>query len=160
MYRQSLMKTMKSSDVKEISVEAFLGKIAEGMSKKVICQKPILGLTKDGVDYNWVSDRLSETYVHYNINTDALNYDFVEVEGKLEMAYNGQIVNGHHSDVDIYEYLGGPLGYDEKIHRYCVNLAKYESKLVISLMCIADKNCSVEDIPAWMTEEFEIFMLK
>ena len=52
------------------------------------------------------------------------------------------------------------MAYDEKIHRYFVNLVEYEAKPVVCLICVADKNCSVADIPEWMKEEFEIAMLK
>lgn len=76
------------------------------------------------------------------------------------MSLNGVIVNGHHPDVEVYKYLGGPLGFDEKTHRYFVDLVEYEKKPVISLICIADKNCSIDDIPSWMHEKYEIAMLK
>ena len=146
--------------MKEISEKEFLQKLKDGVSKKVVWQKPFLLLTKDGSDYNYISDALSETYNNRYINTDPLHFKFVRNDNKLEMSLNGVIVDGHHPDVDIYEYLGGPLGYDEKIHRYCVDLVEYEGKPVISFICVTDKNCSIENIPAWMHETFEIAKLK
>lgn len=146
--------------MKEISEKEFLQKLKDGVSKKVVWQKPFLLLTKDGSDYNYISDAINETYNNYCINTDPLHLKFVRNDNKLEMSLNGVIVDGHHPDVDIYEYLGGPLGYDEKIHRYCVDLVEYENKPVISFICVTDKNCSIENIPAWMHETFEIAKLK
>lgn len=143
-----------------ISEKEFLKKVADGVSKEVIWDKPFLLLTKDGDNYIYMLDALKETYKSQNINTDPSSFEFVRIDDKLEMSHNGVIVDGHHPDVDIYEYLGGPLGYDEKIHRYCVDLVEYEGKPVISFICIADKDCSIENIPAWMHDKFEIAMLK
>ena len=62
-------------------------------------------------------------------------------------------------EVEFYKNLGGCLGYDEEHHRYCVGLCKYESKPVISFICISDKLCSIDSIPEWMYNEFDIVML-
>lgn len=146
--------------ITEISEKEFLQKLGDGVSQKVIWQKPFLLLCKDGSDYIYLSDTISETYNIKIINTDHLHFKFVRNGNKLEMSLNGVTVDGHNPDIDIYEYLGGPLGYDERIHRYCVDLLEYESKPVISFICLTDKNCSIEDIPAWMHETFEIAKLK
>ena len=146
--------------MKEISEKEFLQKLKDGVSKKVVWQKPFLLLCKDGSDYNYISDAINETYNSYCINTDPLHFKFVRNDNKLEMSLNGEIVDGHHPDVDIYEYLGGPLGYDEKIHRYCVDLVEYEGKPVISFICVTDKNCSIENIPDWMYDKFDIGMIR
>ncbi len=143
-----------------ICEKELLKKVEEGVSKKVAWQKPLLLLTKNGDDYNYINDLLQETYHDYCINSDPSYYAFIRVNNKLEVSLNDVIVDYHHSDVDFYEYLGGPLAYDEKIHRYCVSLVEYEAKPVISFICVTDKNCAVEDIPAWMEEEFEIAMLE
>ena len=143
-----------------ISEKEFLKKVADGVSKKVIWDKPFLLLTKDGDDYIYMLDALKETYKSQNINTDPFSFEFVRIDDKLEMSLNGVIVDGHHPDVDIYEYLGGPLGYDEKIHRYCVDLVEYEGKPVISFICVSDKDCSIENIPDWMHDKFYIGMIR
>lgn len=146
--------------IDQITEKELLKKVEDAVSKKKVLQKPLLILTKDGSDYICITDSLSETYNVKNINTDPSYYEFVRVDGNLKMSFNGEIFDGHHADVDIYEYLGGPLGFDESIHRYCLNLIEYESKPVISFICVADKNCSVECIPAWIKEKFELAMLK
>ena len=146
--------------IDKITEEELLGKVQDGVSKNVIWQKPLLLLTKDGSDYTYIMDKLGERFSKKNINTDPFNWDFIRVDGKLELSLNGVSVDGHNPDVDIYEYLGGPLGFDEKVHRYCVNLIEYEAKPVISLICVQDKNCSVENIPTWIKEQFEVVMLK
>ena len=105
-------------------------------------------------------DTLNERFRSRNINTDPFNWEFVRVDGKLEISLNGDTVDGHNPSVDIYEYLGGCLGFDEKVHHYCIDLIEYEAKPVISFFCVTDKNCSVENIPVWMKEQFEIAMLK
>ena len=143
-----------------ISEKEFLQKVADGVSKKIVWEKPFLLLFKDGDDYNYIVDMLSKAYKSRSIINEPTHYKFVRVGDKLEMSFEGAICNGHYPDVDIYKYLGGPLGYDEKIHRYCADLIEYESKPVISLICISDKNCSVKNIPAWMEDKFEIAMLK
>ncbi len=143
-----------------ISEKEFLKKVADGVSKEVIWDKPFLLLTKDGDDYNYMFDALKETYKSQNINTDPSSFEFVRIDDKLEMSLNGVIVDGHHPDVDIYEYLGGPLGYDEKIHRYCIDLVEYEGKPVISFICVADKDCSIENIHDWMYDKFDIGMIR
>ena len=146
--------------MKEISEKEFLQKLKDGVSKKVVWQKPFLLLTKNGADYLYINDSFKEKYKTKNINTDPAYFEFVRVDNKLEMSLNGVTVDGHNPDIDIYEYLGGPLGYDERIHRYCVDLVEYENKPVISFICVTDKNCSIENIPAWMHETFEIAKLK
>lgn len=143
-----------------ISEKELLKKVEEGVSKKAAWQKPLLLLTKNGEDYNYIHDLLRDTYHDYCINSDPGYYTFVRANNKLEVSLNGVIVDYHHSDVDFYEYLGGALAYDEKIHRFGVALVEYEAKPVISFICVTDKNCAVEDIPAWMKEEYEIAMLE
>jgi hypothetical protein len=138
----------------------LLKKVEDGVSRKTLWPKPLLLLTQNGSDYNYISDSLNEKYQVRSINTDACYFEFVQADNNLEMSYNDVIVDGHHPDVDLYKYLGGPLAYDEKIHRYCVNLLKYEAKPVISMICVSDQGCSIEDIPEWMKEEFEIYMLE
>lgn len=142
----------------QITEKDLLKKVEDGVSKNVIWQKPLLLLTKNGEDYNNIMDTLNDIFSEKNINTDPFNWNFVRVDGKLELSLNGVTVNGHYPDIDIYEYLGGPLGFDEKVHRYCVDLLEYEAKPVISLICVQDKNCSVEDIPVWMKEQFAVFL--
>jgi hypothetical protein len=146
--------------VNEISSEEFLKKVREGVSKNVIWQKPFLLLTNNGDEYNDIVDTVNEFFRSRNINADAVSFEFVRADNKLEMSLGSVIVDGHHPDVDIYEYYGGPLSYDEKIHRYCVDLCEYEGKPVISFISLSDKNCSIENIPAWMFDEFEIAILK
>ena len=150
------------NNITEISEKEFLQKLGDGVSQKVIWQKPFLILCKDGSDYIYLSETISETYNHSYITTvEPLYFKFARNDNNLEMSLNGVIVDGHHPDVEVYMFLGiGPLGYDERIHRYCVDLLEYESKPVISFICLTDKNCSIEDIPAWMYEKFEIAMLK
>ena len=143
----------------EISEKAFLQKLKNGISQKVIWKKPFLLLTRNGSDYNYISDTINETYHISYINTDPVHFKFVRNDNKLELLLNGIIIDGHHSDIDAYVYLGGPLGYDEKTHRYCVDLVEYEKKPVISFICIENINCSVEDIPAWMQDKFEIAII-
>lgn len=145
----------------------LLNKVKDGVSKNVIWQKPLLLLTNNDKDYLYICDTLNELYRVMNINTDYINFEFVRRDNKVELMYKGKdpeykgmICDGHKPDVDIYEYLGGALAYDEEIHRYCVGLTEYEAKPVISLMCVADKISSVENIPEWMKESFEIAMLK
>lgn len=138
----------------------LLKKVEDGVSGNVIWQKPLLLLTKNGSDYNYILDILNEKYRTRNINTEATYFEFVRDNNKLQMSLNGEICDGHHTDVDLYQYLGGPLAYDEKIHRYCVGLIEYEAKPVISMICVSDKNCSVENIPEWMKDEFEISLLE
>lgn len=146
--------------IKEISEKEFLQKLKEGVFQKVVWKKPFLLLTKDGSDFNYISDAISETYNYSYITIDPQHIKFVRNDNNLEMSLNGVIVDGHRPDVEVYVYLGGPLGFDENIHRYCVALVEYESKPVISLICVTDKNCSIENIPSWMHEIFEIAMLK
>ncbi len=147
---------MKTSTISE---KELLQKVKDGVSKTTIWQKPLLLLTQNGSDYNYIMDTINEAYNIKNINTDPSHIVFVRENGKLESTLNGVTID-YHSDADIYEYLGGPLAYDEKTHRFCVDLVEYEGKPVISIICVADKNCSVENIPDWMHEKFEITMLK
>ena len=149
-----------NTKVELISEKELLKKVQEGVSKKAAWQKPLLLLTQNGSDYNYIRDLLKENYRSSCIVNEPFYNEFVRVDNKLEMSLNGVIVDYHHSDVDFYEYLGGCLGYDEKIHRYCVSLVEYEAKPVISFICVTDKNCSVKNIPAWMKEEYEIAMLE
>jgi hypothetical protein len=138
----------------------FFKKVEDGVSGKLVWHKPLLLLTQNGSDYNYIVDIINERYQTRSINSEATYFEFVRDNNKLQMSLNGVICDGHHTDVDLYKYLGGPLAYDEKIHRYCVNLIEYEAKPVISLICVSDNNCSVENIPEWMEEEFEISMLE
>ena len=150
-----------NTKVELISEKELLKKVREGVSKKVAWQKPLLLLTKNGDDYIYITDLLHETYRGRAIGNGPVYHEFVRVDNKLEISLNGIIIDYHHSDVDFYEYLDSSyLGYDEKIHRYCVSLVEYEAKPVISFICVTDKNCSVENIPAWMKEEYEIAMLE
>ena len=148
------------NNIETITEKVLLKKLEDGVSKNKIWQKPLLLLTKDGDDYNYMLDALKETYKSQNINTDPSSFEFVRIGDKLEMSFNGEKVNGHHTDVDVYYYLGGCKGYDEKTHRYCVDLVEYEAKPVISFICVTDKDCSIENIPDWMQEKFEIAMLQ
>jgi len=148
------------NNIETITEKVLLKKVEDGVSKNKIWQKPLLLLTKDGDDYNYMLDALKETYKSQNINTDPSSFEFVRIGDKLEMSFNGEKVNGHHTDVDVYYYLGGCKGYDEKTHRYCVDLVEYEAKPVISFICVTDKDCSIENIPDWMQEKFEIAMLQ
>lgn len=142
----------------QISESDLFKMVEEGVSKKVVWQKPLLLLTKNGDDYNYISDIITDKYRTKNINTDATIFQFVQIDNQLEQTFNGEVIDYHHSDIDLYEYLGGPLGYDEKVHRFCVGLTKYGKKPVISFVCVADNNCSIDDIPTWMQNEFEIRM--
>ena len=151
---------MNFNGIKLISENELLKKVEEGVYKTAVWQKPLLLLTKNGDDYNYITDLLHETYRGRGIGITPDYHEFVRVDNKLEISLNGVIVDEHHSDVDFYEYLGGPLAYDEKIHRYCVSLFEYEAKPVISFICVTDKNCAVEDIPEWMEKEFEIAILE
>lgn len=143
-----------------ISEKELLKKVEEGVSKKAVWQKPLLLLTKNGSDYNYINDLMRETYHDRCVVNEPFDFKFVRTNGELEMSLNGVIVDYHHPDVDLYKYLGGALGYDEEVHRYCVGLVEYEAKPVISFICVTDKNCSVENIPEWMKEEYEIAMLE
>ena len=144
-----------------ISEKEFLKKVADGVSKKVIWDKPFLLLTKDGDDYNYMLDALKETYKSQNINTDPSSFEFVRIDDKLEMSLNGEICNGHHPEIDIYKFLESANNrYDERTLQYCVDLVEYEGKPVISLICTDSKDYSIENIPAWMHDKFEIAMLK
>ena len=157
MYRESyyFMNT-----VKQISQEELLQKVAEGVSKSAEWKRPLLLLTKDGGDYNFILDRIDEAYHTSCINTDPHYYSFSRVNNQLEIYLNGEVADYHKPDVEVYIYLGGPLAFDETIHRFCVDLLEYEAKPVISMICVSDKNCSVKDIPAWMNEKFDIVMLQ
>lgn len=146
--------------IDQITETELLRKVEAAVSKKTIWQKPLLLLTKDGSDYNYIIDALNKKCHVMNINNNPSFSKFVRVNGKLELSLNGQICNAHHPEVDVYEYLGGPLAYDENIHRYCIDLVEYDAKPVISFICVADKNCAAENIPAWIQEQFEIAMLK
>ena len=151
---------MNANGIKLISEKELLKKVEEGVSKTAVWQKPLLLLTKNGSDYNYINDLLCDAYRDSCIVNEPFYDEFVRVGNKLEMSLNGVIVDYHHPDVDLYKYLGGALAYDEKVHRYCVGLIEYEAKPVISFICVADKNCSVGNIPEWMKEEFEIAMLE
>ena len=131
---------MNAENVVFITEKELLQKIADGVSKKNVWQKPMLRLTKSGSDYNYMSDTINEKYQTRNFQT-------VPVFNTSD-------------DVDLYYYLGAYLWYDEEIHRYAVGLCNAESKPVISFFCVEDKGCSIEEIPAWMEDEFEIVMLK
>lgn len=167
MYRRIAKKTMKT--ISKITEKDLMIKVQEGVSQKGKWQKPLLLLTKNGEDYNYMLDSLNKMYESHNLNADPSYYGFVRDNNELKMIltsetvnghHKGEAVDGHHPEVDYYEYLGGPLGFDETIHRYCVDLIEYDGKPVISFICMADKNCSVEDIPAWIKEDFEIALLQ
>jgi hypothetical protein len=125
------------NNIAKISIEEVMKKVEDGVSKKNVWQKPLLLLTKNGDDYNYVHDELNDRF-----RSAALN----------------QVVNN--DDVDYYEYLGGPLGYSEDFHHRCVEYFENKHKPVISFICVEDKNCSVENIPTWIYEQFEVVMLK
>ena len=65
---------------------------------------------------------------------------FATFNDKFECLLDGDVVDAHKSDVDVYFYLEGYPLYDKVNLRYCVGLAKYENKPVISnILChIAD----------------------
>ena len=144
--------------ISPITEKELLKKFEDGVSKNVIWQKPLLLLTKNGSDYTHIMDTINKRFHNKNINTDALHYEFVRNNDNLKLSINGVICDGHHPEIDFYDYLGEPLGFDEKIHRYCIDLIEYEAKPVISYICITDKGCSVEEIPAWIKEKYEIFL--
>ena len=148
------------NNIETISKKVLLKKVEDGVSKNKIWQKPLLLLTKDGSDYNYMSDSIDELYQTRAIVMEPRYFKFVRNGDKLERSFNSAKVNGHNTDVDVYYYLGGNIGYDEITHRYCVDLVEYEAKPVISFICVADKDCSIENIPDWMQEKFEIAMLQ
>jgi hypothetical protein len=144
-----------------ISEKEFLKKVADGVSKEVIWKKPFLLLTKNSADYLYINDALSETYKSKHIVIEPAYIKFVRIDDKLEMSLNGEICNGHHPEIDIYKFLESANNrYDERTLQYCVDLVEYEGKPVISLICTDSKDYSIENIPAWMHDKFEIAMLK
>ncbi len=58
----------------------------------------------------------------------------------------------------VHKYLG--CSYAVAVHRYCVDYFKYEGKPVVSFVCVSDKDCQIENIPAWIYEEFEVVLLQ
>jgi hypothetical protein len=152
------------NSIEKITEESLLKKVADGVSRKSVWTKPMLLLTKDGDDYLYISDTLNEIYPKSKcINVDPSYYRFDVVDGEQVLVLltgdEEVIIDGHSPEVEFYKNLGGPLGYDEEHHRYCVGLCKYESKPVISFICISDKLCSIDSIPEWMYNEFDIVML-
>lgn len=145
--------------MRTITEKELLQKVEEGVSKKVVWQKPLLLLTENGDDYNYILDQLNNNYRSGNINTDPFQVSFTRVNNKLELSINGVICDGHEPEIDFYDYLGGYLGYDETVHRYCIDLLEYENKPVISLICVTDTNCSPDSIPVWMEDSFDIAKL-
>ena len=125
------------NNITKISTKEIIKKVEDGVSKKNVWQKPLLLLTKNGDDYNYV-------------------------EGELDDRFRSAALNsaGNNDDVDFYEYLGGRLGYSEQFHRICVDCFEKTHKPVISFICVEEANCSVENIPAWIYEQFEVVMLK
>ena len=50
------------NNIETISKKVLLKKVEDGVSKNKIWQKPLLLLTKDGSDYNYMSDSIDELY--------------------------------------------------------------------------------------------------
>ena len=135
-------------------------KIADSIQKETTWEKPMLLLTKNGNDYNEFVDSLSETYpneTHSFTVVDAEHINFIRVDGKLEMKVQDVICDGHKSDVKLYTHLG--INYCDKVLHYCVNLLEYETKPVIYIVCKADNTCSIDNIPEWVKDEFDIVRL-
>lgn len=147
-----------NTKVNTISEKELMKKVEEGVSGTAVWQKPLLLLTKNGDDHNYISDLLHKNFRDKYIESEPSFDEFVRVDNKLEMTLNGVIVDYHFPDVDLYKYQRGPMAFDEKVCSYCVNLIEYEGKPVISFICVADKDCAIEDIPEWMEDEFEIAM--
>jgi len=127
------------NNITKISTKEIIKKVEDGVSKKNVWQKPLLLLTKNGDDYNYVSDELNDRFRSAALNHIIINND----------------------DVDFYEYLGDDLlGYSEQFHHICVDCFEKTHKPVISFICVEEANCSVENIPAWIYEQFEVVMLK
>ena len=148
--------------IEKITEKELLIRVADGVSKNVIWTKPMLLLTKDDDDNIYMNDTLNEIYENvYCINGDP-HYKVEVVNGKPVglRKREEKIVVRHRPEIELYKYLGGCLGYDEDHHRYCVELCKYESKPVISFICVLSKLCSIDCIPEWMYDEFEILMLE
>ncbi|MBR6417169.1 MAG: hypothetical protein IKS22_13895 [Bacteroidales bacterium] len=145
-----------------LSVEELLSRINDSVYDGIPCAEPILLLFDDGDDYYSVLRILSKKYNTKNIGTDPNYFKFVRVNNNLEMSFNGDIIDEHHPEIDVYEYTGGPLGYDKKILSYCRDLVDYEDleKPVLCLFCLEDKNCSLDDIPEWVCDDFEIDLIK
>ena len=134
----------------------LLNKIEAGVLQTAPWQKPLVLLIEDGGVYNDVFYTIGEKYKTYCVPMSVPKYEtFATVNDKFECLLNGIVVDAHKPDVDVYFYLEGYPLYDEVNLRYCVGLAKYENKPVISLICDVAENA-----PDWVYEEFEVLIIK
>ncbi len=120
----------------------------------------MLLLAKNGSDYLNVVDSINECYQDQEYSftiVDAEQITFVKNQGKVEMMVQGVTCDGHKPSIKVYVHLGTKYFYN--VLHYCVDLCEYEAKPVIFLICEADKDCSVEDIPTWVNDDFEIVRL-
>ena len=153
MKKDYLMKTITIIGEKEL-----LSKISDGVTKNAAWEKPLLLLTQNGDDYVYLNDAINEQYKTRCITSEPYYNTFEEINGRFECLLNGNVVDDHHPEVDVYKYLG--CSYAVAVHRYCVDYFKYEGKPVVSFVCVSDKDCEIENIPAWIYEEFEVILLQ
>ena len=133
----------------------LLNKIEAGVLQTAPWQKPLVLLIEDGGVYNDVFDTIREKYKTYCVVSEPKYNTFATVNDKFECLLDGDVVDAHKSDVDVYFYLEGHPLYDEVNLRYCACLAKYENKPVISLICDV-----AENVPDWVYGDFEVLIIK
>lgn len=141
-----------------IGEKELLSKISDGVTKNVAWEKPLLLLTQNGDDYVYINDAINEQYKTRCITSEPSYHTFEEINGRFECLLDGNVVDNHHPEVDVHKYLG--CSYAVAVHRYCVDYFKYEGKPVVSFVCVSDKDCQIENIPAWIYEEFEVMLLQ
>ena len=141
-----------------IGEKELLSKISDGVTKNVAWEKPLLLLTQNGDDYVYINDTINEQYKTRCITSEPSYNTFEEINGRFECLLDGNVVDNHCPEVDVHKYLG--CSYAVAVHRYCVDYFKYEGKPVVSFVCVSDKDCQIENIPAWIYEEFEVRLLQ
>ena len=141
-----------------IGEKELLSKISDGVTKNVAWEKPLLLLTQNGDDYVYINDTINEQYKTRCITSEPSYNTFEEINGRFECLLDGNVVDNHYPEVDVHKYLG--CSYAVAVHRYCVDYFKYEGKPVVSFVCVSDKDCQIENIPAWIYEEFEVRLLQ
>ena len=133
----------------------LLKKIESGVLQTAPWQKPLVLLIEDGDVYNDVFDTIREKYKTYCVVSEPKYNTFATVNDKFECLLNGIVVDSHKPEVDVYFYLEGHPLYDKVNLRYCADLAKYENKPVISLICDV-----AENVPDWVYGDFEVLIIK
>ncbi len=151
----------QSRELMEISKNELLQKLNAGSANPAGLGKPIILLIPNHTVYNQVVSTLDAEYGqaqrHFTV-VDADHIQFVLQAGKLDMIINGEVCDGHHPDTKVYVHLG--TGFFENVLQYSVNLFEYENhKSVIYMVCGSDKGCSLENIPQWVYEKFEIVQI-